>query len=423
MTAIAAELTERATDVIFVPMTTPERAVDDYLDDLIRRDYPARTLDTYRRTLDQLCDHLQHRRGRIDVSQINTDDVRSFWARWTGRKKRGSGTYSANTRAGIEAHTNGFFEWLYQAEKIKRNPCDPIARTTRPREEDLDVVTVSSADVRKLLETAGVGCDPNPVHRVHTERLSVAIPAYIGPRRRAVANLRLHDYDRDRGLIRFREKGRKTIWKPVPGELAELLDAAIRAGAIPTEDDYLVPSLHAQRRPGDRDDRVIWRAVTEVAKRAGVKSHVHALRAAFAVFYLEQNPGDLEALQALMGHRSISTTQTYLRRLDRNLAMERVRTLSWGASGRGEIRTHGAPLGTQRLSKPPLSATQPPDRDAADSTRFAFEASPLPEPVVREPSFQANRQQQAEGNDPGLAGDLRDRIREDPASEGSRALR
>jgi integrase len=37
----------------------------------------------------------------------------------------------------------------------------------------------------------------------------------------------------------------------------------------------------------------------------------------------------VESLKELMGHRSILTTQTYLRRLDRVSAMERVRTLSW----------------------------------------------------------------------------------------------
>ena len=59
---------------------------------------------------------------------------------------------------------------------------------------------------------------------------------------------------------------------------------------------------------------------------------MHALRAAFAVFYLERHPGDVEALKELMGHRSIATTQVYLRKLDRRRAMERVRDLSWGVA-------------------------------------------------------------------------------------------
>ena len=63
-----------------------------------------------------------------------------------------------------------------------------------------------------------------------------------------------------------------------------------------------------------------------------MQAHVHALRAAFAVFYLECHPGDVEALKELMGHHSIATTQVYLRKLDRAQAMDRVRDLSWGVS-------------------------------------------------------------------------------------------
>ena len=73
--------------------------------------------------------------------------------------------------------------------------------------------------------------------------------------------------------------------------------------------------------------------VRRVADRAGVQSHVHAIRAAFAVHYLESHPGDLEALQALMGHTRSDTTQVYLRKLNRTKAMERVRDLDWGSPG------------------------------------------------------------------------------------------
>ncbi len=67
-----------------------------------------------------------------------------------------------------------------------------------------------------------------------------------------------------------------------------------------------------------------------LAERAGIQAYVHAIRAAFAVHYLETHPGDIEALQALMGHSRPETTQVYLRKLNRTKAMERVRDLDWG---------------------------------------------------------------------------------------------
>jgi site-specific recombinase XerD len=74
---------------------------------------------------------------------------------------------------------------------------------------------------------------------------------------------------------------------------------------------------------------VIWETVKRVAARAGVHAHVYAIRAAFAVRFLETHPGDLEAFQPLMRHNRLETIAVYLRRLNRVKAMERMRDLSW----------------------------------------------------------------------------------------------
>ena len=83
--------------------------------------------------------------------------------------------------------------------------------------------------------------------------------------------------------------------------------------------------------PGERDDRIIWRLVKEVAAKANVTTHVHALRSAFAVQYLESNLGDIDALRELMGHTRGETKQVYLRRLNRRRRMDSVRGLSWAS--------------------------------------------------------------------------------------------
>lgn len=290
------------------PMLTTSRALDEWLDDLERRDYSARTIEEYGRNVGLLCDTLPR---DFDVSKITLDHhLRPFLRRWR---------HSApGTKGTVEAQIASFFTWLYFQGKITKNPVDMLARTRRPASEDLDVTTVSTDDVRRMLALA----------EGWSERLAMNILVYLGPRRHAVAQLRIADYDRARGQIRFREKGGKTIYKPIPDELDMLIEQAMAAGVYDTQ-DYLVPSPRRQRRKGDRADVIIWRLVKRVADRAGVSAHVHALRSAFACFYLEQNHGDLVGLKELMGHRSIKTTQIYLRKLDKQAAMEPVRSLSW----------------------------------------------------------------------------------------------
>src|SRR5581483_7046485 len=190
-------------EVLVRRMLTTSRAIDLFLGDLSRRGYSERTRATYSRILDKLCDRLPLDQ---DVSKITTDDLRRFLDTYSGRKQRGKGTYSRGTQAHTETVLSSFFGWLYGDEKIARNPMERLPRTRRIPPQDLDVVTVSADDVRKLM----AACVSWP------ERLTVWLLVYTGARRRAVARLRVSDYDRARGRLRFREKGGKTIWKPVP---------------------------------------------------------------------------------------------------------------------------------------------------------------------------------------------------------------
>jgi integrase len=314
-------LIEVAEGVIVRPMLTINDAIDLFDGDNARRGLTDKTRATYRGILYELADTFPN---RWDVAKLTADDCDRFLT-LRGRK------HSRGTRAHAECVLNSFFRCLYRQEKIKRNPVDRLQRTRRLPADSLDVTTVSSAEVLRLMEAADTWA----------ERLCIAVLAYLGPRRRAAARLRLTDFDRLRGRLRFQEKGGKTIWKPIPDPLRNLLEAAIAAGVIVEGSDYLIPP-EGPLVKHERDDRVIWRIVNKIATKAGVKAHPHALRAAFAVFYLESG-GDMKACQDLMGHSSPKTTEGYLRRLDREQRMESVRNLDWTAENRfGESRMMGA---------------------------------------------------------------------------------
>lgn len=211
----------------------------------------------------------------------------------------------------------GFFEWLVDDEVIDRNPMQRVRRPKVPPLADREVVTITTHDVEAML----AACETWP------EKLCIGVLAYTGARRNAAANLRWRDVDLRRGVVTLHEKGQKAITKPLADQLLALLwtyDLAHR----PSPDDWVIPN----RRPTGRDkrsNRIVYHLVKQVAARAGVKSHCHAVRAAFAVRYLETHPGQAEHLQALMGHSNIATTFGYLRRLDRERAMETVRGLSF----------------------------------------------------------------------------------------------
>jgi hypothetical protein len=296
--------------IIIRPRLTIDRAIDLFLGDLSRRGATARTRPTYVRLLDKFCNRPA---GDYDVSKITTDD-----------SGRGLDTFARRAR---HAGARGVGAPLvHEVAGHRREGCAQPHRSIAAHEAD------HRGRPRRRHGANGGG-------RTDVARRARLVGAdrardYTDARRRAVA-LRLRDYHRLRGRLRFHDKGGKLIWKPVPAELRSLLEAAIADGAIVEADDYFVaPESYLSRR-GTRDDRVIWR-LRRVADRAGGDAHIHALRAAFAVFYLERHPGDVESPKEPMGDRSIATTQVCLRRPDRQRAMERVRDRSWGDLSLGQ---------------------------------------------------------------------------------------
>jgi site-specific recombinase XerD len=134
---------DEAREIIVRDMINPYRAIDDFLDDGLRRGWSTRTLNTYRRILEQFADRLP---VDYDITAIKVDDVRRF----LGAKKGNS----RGTVAHAESVLSSWFKWCYFNGKLKANPMDRLERTKRQRAEDLDVVSVSSEDVPKLIAAA-----------------------------------------------------------------------------------------------------------------------------------------------------------------------------------------------------------------------------------------------------------------------------
>lgn len=348
---------------------TISHATDLWLGELERKNHSARTIDTYRRLLDKLADGYPH----IDVDELTTTQVRRFLD--DQARKRDGARKAAATIAQNVTIINGFLDWLTSEGVIDRNPARRNGDRVLSRPKQLsaidndNVTTVSSADVQRLLAAADRSERWN-------ERLAVYCLAYLGPRRQALAHARVSAYDRHARTLTFLEKGGKTIAKPVPHKLADLIDEAIRDQEYASVDDYLIAGRAPQRKPGERSDKIVWHLVRSVAKRAGVKTHVHALRAAFAVYYLETHRDEnaIFALKDLMGHARIETTLVYLRRLDRRQSMETVRDLDWSPP----LTTGLAPHDNYRQPQIAAKTLEP----NAGTEKEGFEPSSLSEALL-----------------------------------------
>jgi integrase len=290
------------------------RAIDLWIGELARAGRTPSTRTSYERYLFKFVAQLEQARPDVDARWVTTNDCRHFLDGWNGR--------SASTVCSIHSALSGLFGWLYQEDEVEVNPMTRIPRPRRSRPEDLDVVVVTPADVERMLAAT----------EDWQEFLCLSVLAYLGPRRDSVSRLRWRDVDLAEGTIRFREKGNKISVKPMPDELRAILRAAVESAEVGCRpDDHVIPNRRpASVRRAERSNKIIWETVQRAGERVGVRATVHSLRRAFAVAFLTSHPGAIEALQALMNHSRIDTTQVYLRALNRSKAMEAVRDLSWG---------------------------------------------------------------------------------------------
>ena len=293
-------------------------AIDLYVGELARQGRTESTRLKYTEVLYQFAEHMD-RLGRAPW-ETTTNDCRLFLDTFTRprpprRYQHGSRPpASPSTLALYVSILRSYFAFLKDEQIVEANPMDPIKRPPRKRPEDLDVVTTSGGDVARMF----AACTE------WDELLALATVCYLGPRRKAAAQLRRGDLDLEKSLARFHEKGGKVIVKPLPNELLAIYREAEDAGVWISSRDYVIPNRRPTRSK-ERSPKVIYAIVKRLAERARVDAHPHSLRAAFAVQFDEQKPGHVIALKELLGHARIETTMVCLRRKDRAKATEQVR--------------------------------------------------------------------------------------------------
>jgi len=276
--------------------------VADFLDHLAReRGCSPETVRAYRVDLAQFCDYWQDRLSGKPLPQLDHDDVRDF----LGLLLRGG--YERRTAARKLSSVKTFFRYLVRSGRLARNP----ARNVKgPRVEQRLPGFLSQFQVRQALEgPAETG--PELRDRAILETLYGS-----GLRAAELVGLNMRDVDFAGETVRVRGKGGKE--RIVPLGRAERAAIERYLAARPNR---TAPALFLNARGGRLTTRSVQNIVRRTLSRvAGVTAtNPHALRHAFATHLLERG-ADLKAVQELLGHASLSTTQVYT-----HLSVERLR--------------------------------------------------------------------------------------------------
>jgi integrase/recombinase XerC len=261
---------------------------------LQERDLSPHTRQAYLRDLEALRAHCADE-GIADWRDVDVHRVRAFIA---AGHRRGLG---AKTLQRMLSALRTFFDFLVESGLLRHNPADGVSapKTRRRLPEILDVDQAA----RLLDIDAG---DPLALR----DHALMELIYSSGLRLSEAVGLDLGDVDPASAVVEVTGKGRKTRLVPVGRMALAALRRWIEASAAlraPGE-----TALFVSRRGRRISPRSVQIRIDAWARRQGldVKVHPHMLRHAFASHLLESS-GDLRAVQELLGHADLSTTQIY----------------------------------------------------------------------------------------------------------------
>jgi integrase/recombinase XerC len=281
--------------------TIVERAIDDFLRHLRERNASLHTIKAYAGDLDVFAVYI----GTRDIKNIDHLAIRGFLSHLYD--KRLSKTSVARALAAVRS----LYRWLAQEGVVEQNPAKLVSTPRLPKKLPR-VPTIE--EMNSMLD----GKMPEVASFPERDCLMFELLYGCGIRNSELVSINLDDISLSNEAILIRGKGKKERYVPFGGSalaalslylpwrqqlLATLKKTVPRKGA---------PALLINQRGGRLTTRSVGRIIKRIAVAKGLSPdvHPHTLRHAFGTHMLEEG-ADLRAIQELLGHERLATTQRY----------------------------------------------------------------------------------------------------------------
>lgn len=290
-------------------MPTMDALVDRYLNYLlVEKGLASKTIEAYSLDLTGFLNFLK----AAGVNEISEVDTALLLKHLISMRAHGLGPRS---RARHLVTLRGFFRFLVKEKLLKQ---DPVRLIDMPKSGLRLPDVLSFKDVEKLLQ-APDGDKPNEVRDSAMLELLYA----AGLRVSELVGLRILDVNLEAGYVRVFGKGSKERVVPIGGYAKEKIKTYIENFRPQLLKEYTSPFLFIGRAGKPITRQGFWKLLRQYAVRVGITKKVtpHSLRHSFASHLLEGG-ADLRAVQVMLGHVDISTTQIYT-----HVARERLKSI------------------------------------------------------------------------------------------------
>jgi integrase/recombinase XerC len=276
--------------------TAVDKAVRDFLQSLGQRNASAHTIKAYSGDLDEFAAYV----GGRGWSSIDHVTIRGFLSHLY--EKGLSKTSVARSLAAVRS----LYRWLAQEGVVEQNPAvlvsTPRLPTKLPR-----VPTIEEMNSVLDGQMPEVACFPE------RERLMLELLYGCGIRNSELIGINIDDIRLSTEAILIRGKGKKERYVPFGDSLKAALKTYLPARQqMLAEGKKSASALLINRRGGRLTTRSVGRIIKKIAVAKGLSPdvHPHTLRHAFGTHMLEEG-ADLRAIQEMLGHERLSTTQRY----------------------------------------------------------------------------------------------------------------
>ena len=275
-------------------------ALRDYCNYLrIERGLSDNSITNYRMDIVKLINFLDVKKLKVSPTQISAEIVQEFI--YDTAKK-----VNARSQSRIISGLRGFFNYLIFEDYRKDNPLDLIESPKIGRKLP---DTISTTEIDLLIENIDLSKAEGERNRAILETLYGC-----GLRVSELTNLKISDLYFEEGFIKITGKGNKQRLVPTSDYTKKFINIykdEVRIHQKINKEDSDI--LFLNRRGGKLTRAMIFTIIKRLAKKAGIQKKIspHTFRHSFATHLLE-NGANLRAIQQMLGHESITTTEVYM---------------------------------------------------------------------------------------------------------------
>ena len=264
----------------------------------LERNLSENTISSYKNDISSLVNFLQDS-GLNDPAEITSKNLSDYFSLLVklGLSSRSSARYYSSIK--------GFFGYLFSNGYIKINPMEKISA---PK------VSKSLPNVLNINEIEKILAEPDVRKKLGLrDKALLEIFYACGLRVSELTNLKISDLFLNEEMIRVFGKGSKERFVPIGSSAINWVGEYLKSSRPLLEKKAKSQHILFLNNRGTRLSRMgVWKIVNNYAELAGIKKevHPHTFRHSFATHLLEGG-ADLRAVQEMLGHVDISTTQIY----------------------------------------------------------------------------------------------------------------